>query len=433
LCVPKTPKAMKEEKVTIAVIHETRRTLSDGTHPVKLRVTYKGQRKYYTVNFDPERKGLTVKEWEKVESKNPRKAYREYSETLKAFEHDARETVKDIPEFSFEAFEKKFFNNEASNDLLASMLSIAGDFRKRGGLKTADTYLYAVKSLKKFANSERLPFSKVTPEFLRRYEHWMLTQGKEIRKKGKDGTVKIVRIPNSKTTISMYLRAVRATFNKAEIKDGYPFGKRKYEMPTAQKVKKALTLEEIGMIYKYDALPGSTRDRIRDYFILSYLCNGMNMKDLALLKYKDIDSEAIRFVRAKTAGKVSRAVVVPLTIEIGKLLDKHGQRPALPDTYVLPILAPGMNAQQQRTAIDNIVRLMNKELKKIAANIGISVKVGTYTARHSFATVLKRSGVSMELISESLGHTNLKTTEGYLADFEIAKKREAADLLTKWA
>ena len=39
-------------------------------------------------------------------------------------------------------------------------------------------------------------------------------------------------------------------------------------------------------------------------------------------------------------------------------------------------------------------------------------------ARHTFATVLKRSGVSVALISESLGHSDLSTTQIYLDSFE---------------
>lgn len=55
--------------------------------------------------------------------------------------------------------------------------------------------------------------------------------------------------------------------------------------------------------------------------------------------------------------------------------------------------------------------------------------------QHSFSTILKRSGVSTEFISESLGHTDLRTTENYLDSFEkdikkkYARKLIAFDLL----
>lgn len=60
----------------------------------------------------------------------------------------------------------------------------------------------------------------------------------------------------------------------------------------------------------------------------------------------------------------------------------------------------------------------------------IEENITTYTARHSFSTVLKRSGVSTEFISESLGHSDLKTTENYLDSFEDDIKHEYANFLT---
>ena len=42
----------------------------------------------------------------------------------------------------------------------------------------------------------------------------------------------------------------------------------------------------------------------------------------------------------------------------------------------------------------------------------------TYVARHSFATILKRSGVDIALISELMGHSDLTTTQIYLDSFD---------------
>ena len=60
----------------------------------------------------------------------------------------------------------------------------------------------------------------------------------------------------------------------------------------------------------------------------------------------------------------------------------------------------------------------------IAASVGIDKPVTTYYARHSFATVLRRSGASTELISESLGHSNIKTTANYLDSFDDEVKKQ---------
>ena len=68
--------------------------------------------------------------------------------------------------------------------------------------------------------------------------------------------------------------------------------------------------------------------------------------------------------------------------------------------------------------------------RAIARQLGIESDCTTYAARHSFATILQRSGVSTEFISEALGHSNVKTTQNYLAGFEDESKKEVVKALT---
>jgi len=89
-----------------------------------------------------------------------------------------------------------------------------------------------------------------------------------------------------------------------------------------------------------------------------------------------------------------------------------------------------MTEKQVRRSLDRLIKRTNDNIKKIAHEVGIEKTVTTYTARHSFSTVLKRSGVSTEFISESLGHCDLRTTELYLDSFEDDKKKEVAKHLT---
>jgi site-specific recombinase XerD len=68
---------------------------------------------------------------------------------------------------------------------------------------------------------------------------------------------------------------------------------------------------------------------------------------------------------------------------------------------------------------------VNTNLKQISKTIGVKIPVTTYVARHTYATVLKRSGVNVALISESLGHSDLATTQIYLDSFENSQIDEA--------
>ena len=66
----------------------------------------------------------------------------------------------------------------------------------------------------------------------------------------------------------------------------------------------------------------------------------------------------------------------------------------------------------------NRTQVVNKDLKEIAGSAKIDFNITTYVARHTYATIMKRSGASTAVISESLGHDSEKTTQIYLDSFE---------------
>ena len=90
-----------------------------------------------------------------------------------------------------------------------------------------------------------------------------------------------------------------------------------------------------------------------------------------------------------------------------------------------------MNANIHKTELQKqnrrhkVLAQVNNELKELATGLEIESKLTTYVARHSFASVLKKSGVSVALISEALGHTDLKTTQIYLDSFENSQIDDA--------
>jgi integrase/recombinase XerD len=64
------------------------------------------------------------------------------------------------------------------------------------------------------------------------------------------------------------------------------------------------------------------------------------------------------------------------------------------------------------------VKQPNKCVGRIAKSVGINEKVSSYVTRHSWATIAKNSGTSLEFLSEALGHSSTKDSEGYLKSLE---------------
>ncbi|PWN65052.1 hypothetical protein C1631_020820 [Chryseobacterium phosphatilyticum] len=57
---------------------------------------------------------------------------------------------------------------------------------------------------------------------------------------------------------------------------------------------------------------------------------------------------------------------------------------------------------------------LNKSLKEISEKLQLSITLQLKTARDSYATVLRRNGVSIDTISEMLSHSNTIVTKHYL-------------------
>ena len=102
-----------------------------------------------------------------------------------------------------------------------------------------------------------------------------------------------------------------------------------------------------------------------------------------------------------------------------------------PDTYLFPFLKGNESAIDERRIVKNVTHLLNDNMQKIGKKLGIE-GISTYTARHSFATVLKRSGANVAFISESLGHNDVRVTENYLDDFETEERYKNAMALTNF-
>lgn len=70
------------------------------------------------------------------------------------------------------------------------------------------------------------------------------------------------------------------------------------------------------------------------------------------------------------------------------------------------------------------LRWFNNSLKELARALHLKSPVTSYTLRHSWATIAKYRGVSIEMISEALGHKSIKTTQTYLKGFGLEERTE---------
>jgi len=404
-------------RTTTSIYLDTRRQKQDGTYPVQLRITHQRKRKYYGLAGY----SFTKEDFKRITGDKPRGEFKDLQMKLNLIEQKAMDVINNLPAFTFQQFEKRFFHktNTGRNLFLSFELRIE-HLKKNGQIGTASAYITAKKSLETFCyNRIKLNFQDITPEFLQKYENWMSDTGKSL------------------TTVGIYLRCVRELYNTAirngnATREDYPFGRDKYQIPQPQNIKKALQLSDIAKIFRYEPEENSPEHFAKDIFLFSYLANGMNLRDICLLKYGYIHGEYIHFRRAKTelTNRNSKPIDVYMTDEVKEIIERWGSKPVFANNYIFSILTNGLTPGQIQKKVKKVTKQCNKYIKQIAIKVGITENISTYTARHSFATVLKRSGASVEFISEQLGHTSVETTAAYLDSFEDEKKKEMAKKLT---
>ena len=71
-------------------------------------------------------------------------------------------------------------------------------------------------------------------------------------------------------------------------------------------------------------------------------------------------------------------------------------------------------------------------MKRIGKELGLEIPLTTYVARHSFATILVRSGAPLALASQTLGHSNILTTQRYFAGFDLTTQAQYTQALTNF-
>ena len=394
----------------------------DGTQPLALRVTYLREAKLFTLS----EMSLNKVDFEKVEIGKARGELKDMQLKLQAIEAKAKAIIETLSPFSFEIFKQQFegkaeFQKQViENDLFSYFVKAIEQLKSEERLGTANAYQCSLSSLKAFSNREKLTFQEISVEFLKKYENWMLAKH------------------SSPTTIGIYLRNVRTLYNKA-ISEGIitidkkPFGRGQYTIPTGNNVKKALTKADIERIIAYQVKEGSSEHFAKDLWYFSYLSNGMNIKDIALLQHKNVQSDKLIFQRAKTAKTTRnkpKLIAVILQQQQLDIIQHWGNPKTSNETYLFPILSENKNAEEERKIVRQKTKTINMHMKRIGMELGLELTLTTYVARHSFATVLKRAGAPIGVISEMLGHSDLKTTESYLDSFSDETLIDYAKMLT---
>ncbi|SFN68487.1 site-specific integrase [Salegentibacter flavus] len=390
-----------------------KKQLLNGKFPISLRVTKDRKTKFFRTPFE-----VHINEWDSKVGRFNKKHTQQLKSNrlLGKIEDRALEVISDLEMaqdfYTLNDFERKFrvqSNPEASN-IFSFWEELIDEMKEAGRMGNADVYHHTKNSVQKFAKQKSLHFNEVSPTFLDKYEVY-------LRNKGGSGG-----------GIGVKMRAIRAIFNVA-IKRGvideklYPFKHYKISKLKGKAIKKALNIEEVHSLQNLDLSDKPHLINSRNYFIFSFYTRGMNFADMMKLRWENVSGDRIHYTRSKTKGNFIIKIMPP----VKDILDFYAKNNK---PYIFPIiLRENLTPTQLNDRKRKTLKKFNKDLKELAGLAGINKPVTSYVARHSFANCLKQKGTGTDIISESLGHQDVKTTKAYLKELDTAILDEASELL----
>lgn len=383
---------------TVNVVCYKSKVLKNNESPLMIRVCKDRKMKYQSLGIS-----ILPKYWDfkanKPTSKCPNKEYIErlIAEKVKVYTDKVIEFKSQEKEFTATSLMEKVNKPVKRKTVQEVFNQYIQELESANRLRYADMYKCTMHSLIKFNKHLDIPFSDMDTIWLKRYEVWLQSQGLAIN------------------TLGTRFRHLRGIYNfaieeKIVKSEYYPFNSFKVSKLSQTTAKRSIQKDEILSVLNYQGQTPLECLAI-DLFTFSYLAAGINFGDIARLTKDNILENRLIYIRKKTQKQIK----VSLQEQAIKLIQKY----SMPDNpYLFPILSSFHKTEQQKVnRIHKIIAKVNKSLKEIGERLNIPIDLTTYVARHSFATVLKRSGVNTSLICEALGHSSERVTQIYLDSF----------------
>lgn len=364
-------------------ILDKRRQKQDSTYPLKVRVYEGTKSKERSLNID-----IKESEWD-GDSQVVRKSCKQHKLYNSKIAQEKADLDKQIL-FGIEAVQTR--KPKPRHSIIEYGRKLSVDFERTGKSGNSIMYNTAVKMLLRYTDQRDLRFEDIDYSFLMAFNNDLLKRNVGVN------------------TISIYMRTIRAIFNKAineELTENYPF--KKFKIKQKPTPSRSLTIEEMKKIVAYQC--SGVDEFNRDLFLLSFCLIGINFADLLTLRKANIVDGRVTFTRRKTHKVYS----ILLQNQAKELFAKWYK-----DThYLLPVLAPSYKGVTLIHKTQLAIRLCNDHMKMIAKDLGITKPISTYYARYSWANIARSLGYSKDLIAEALGHEyGNKVTGIYLDNYD---------------
>ena len=391
---------------TIEVVCYKSKVLANNESPLMLRITKDRKRKYSSIGLS-----LNPVYWDFEKNKPrrncPNRLYIErlIADKIEAYRTKMIELQAENKEFTATTLHEQMFDRNSKPTVDEVFQTQIKNLKQTGRMGYALSHQEVYNSLIKFNKHLNIYFSDIDTIWLKRYETWLREQNFSENTIGR----------RFRTLRTVYNIAIEEKYVKAE---HYPFKSYKVSKLHQTTAKRAINKADIMRIIEYHSTDFYTQFAV-DLFTFSYITGGINFVDIAYLKSDNIVDGRLIYTRRKT----HKLIKLPLQSKAQEIIKRYQQNET---HFLFPILSEfHKSLQQQSNRVHKVISKVNERLKVVGKELGIPINLTTYVARHSFATVLKREGVSTSIICESLGHSSEKITQIYLDSFENSQIDEA--------
>ena len=307
-----------------------------------------------------------------------------------------------------ESKDEKYFS-EYGKEVIAEMENLASKYGKNNNWKLQNKLLGNIN----FYKSALVAFNSYNPNLLISSLDYNLINNFKLFRIGSG---------NSKATVHVYLRTLRALYNKAVLQYKYldtkPFNGVFVGLHTkSYSSKKKYILREDVFLLEQSVLQGASRRSI-DLWLLCFYFGGCDLIDLYYLEKSNFVKDRVFFERSKTNNGL------PIDLKIHpkaqKIIDKYSGEDA---KWIFPW---SKDKARYTTFRNNHIRT----LKKVQSQLNIKVlplgeNLGIKVARHSFANIGKKMLIQEDLLRELMGHER-NEVDNYYKDKYPEKVRDEA-------
>ena len=216
---------------------------------------------------------------------------------------------------------------------------------------------------------------------------------------------------NSKNTIATAMSALKSTVRQAvnfDILPKDPFAK--YTIRKGATYEKALDIDDVKQLESMDLTADYAK--CRDAWMFSFYCAGIRVSDLVMLDVSDVANGKLEYTMRKNGKKMG----FPLSEKAQAIANEYiAEARAAGREKLFGLVPEGM---EDKMAVAKAIRAAtsygNKRLRQLSDELGIK-KATWHAARAAFATYAVRSGMDLDTVRQMLAHSDLATTQMYLA------------------